>query len=157
MCEFARSSDRAMILARDHQPVGPLASNYRNLNSFQLYQENKDLRDLFQSIPLSFWIRKIAWNEDDMLDLALYLNFYLKYFDDQSPTILIHPPASETTWNARNRFIDGTFPATIRSQEIDPNALFLWEAARVGDNARRFLYYYRIIEYSAVSYLDYTA
>jgi hypothetical protein len=85
------------------------------------------------------------------------LNFYLRYFDDQSPVILIHPPAAETTWNPRNRYIEGVFPQTIRSTEIDTNALFLWEAARVGDNSRRFLYYYRIIEYSAVSYLDYTA
>ena len=155
-CEFAKASQRALVLAVNYQPVGQSTNNYRNLPSFQLWSQHAALRSA-QAEPLSFWIHDIDWNEEDILDLTLHLNFYLKYFDDRSPVVLIHPPTTETTWNPRNRYIEDAFPQTIRSQEIDNNALFLWEAARLGDNSRRFLYYYRIIEYSAVSYLDYTA
>jgi hypothetical protein len=84
------------------------------------------------------------------------LNFYISYFDKLSPVILIHSPPHKTVWALPPRYLAGAFPKHINSQDVDTNALFLWEAAQQGDNQRRFLYYYRIIEYSSSFYLDST-
>lgn len=105
--------------------------------------------------PISFWIRGIDWDEDFIVDLIKHLNFYMSYFDSFSPTIAIHDfPESKDIYESKVRYCAGKFPESIKSTKIDRVLLNFWEAAAAGDNARRFLYYYRIIEYSSHEYLE---
>jgi hypothetical protein len=107
--------------------------------------------------PLSFWIRNLEWNEDEVLALVTHLNFHLSYFDARSPVVLIHTPPYPTTTVKPTRYTADKFPERITANETDPTLLYLWREAMFGEPAQRFLYYYRIIEYSAVAYLDSSA
>ena len=107
--------------------------------------------------PRSFWIRSVEWQEDKVLDLIRNLNFYLTYFDNRCPTVLIHSQEEDEYINSKVRYISGTFPETINGKGLDSILLNFWDAAQNGDQARRFLYYYRIIEYSSFFYLEASA
>ena len=153
-CEFARSSDRVLAVAAAMLPAGQTETGYRNLWSFWVYHAKKPA-ELVNRIgdPVSFWIRNVEWNEDEVLALVTHLNFYIDYFDASSPVVVLHSP-QVTTAKKPTRYPAGSFPLNINSTEIDAALLYLWEAASVGEPMPRFLYYYRIIEYSAAVYLD---
>jgi len=157
-CEFRRSSERALIFAKAFRPAGPTDTNYRNLWSYDIFV-TREPPELIEHIgePLSFWIEGIEWDEDNVLALVMHLNFYLSYFDASSPVIALHSPAMTTTTQKPTRYPAEKFPQNVNSKETDSTSLFLWEAARTGDPTQRFLYYYRIIEYSAAVYLDSSA
>jgi hypothetical protein len=156
-CGFERSSARVLTLARCIAPQGQSETGYRNLWSFDIFV-SRELVELQESLgePLSFWIRSVEWNEDEVLALVMHLNFYLSYFDASSPVVLIHPPPM-TAAKKPTRYPAGAFPNKISCTEIDTPLLYLWEAAHKGEPTERFLYYYRIIEYSASIYLDSSA
>jgi hypothetical protein len=151
-CEFAEASNRLKLIGSLARPITLSETSWRNLQSFQLQSENPD-RGIFRE-PLSFWIRNIDWDEDIALDLIHHLNFYMSYYDTMTPMVLVHSPAKKETYKPLNRYISGSFPNAIVSRETDSNALHFWAAARSGDQARRFLYYYRIIEYASGFHLD---
>ena len=66
LCEFAQSSERALLIAKSYEAVGTSTSNYRNLTSFKVYAEHGSLREAGIQ-PYSFWIRNIPWDEDFIL------------------------------------------------------------------------------------------
>jgi hypothetical protein len=66
----------------------------------------------------------------------------------------MHSASPPTETKDRLRYVANEFPKKIISSEIDPNVLFLWEAASKGEITTRFLYYYRVIEYSSAVYMD---
>lgn len=163
-CEFARSSDRLLTLAKGMRPVGGSDTTYRNLQSYSLYAtipaEGRGKTIYAQTLgePLSFFIRNIEWAEDRVIELISNLNFFMVYFDSSSPHVLIHSPqASGVQVTPRKRFIKDSFPERISAKPIDDNLLHFWVASREGDAARRFTYCYRIIEYAASLYLDSSA
>ena len=107
------------------------------------------------SEPLSFWIDNIEWgNADAIVELVNHLNFYMKYYDAISPTVIVFYPKEAQSLKPQTRFAFGTYPTHIEGKELDDVMLILWEASRSGDNARRFLYCYRIIEYASFGYLE---
>ncbi len=157
-CGFRRASERALTLARAFRASGLSDTSYRNLWSFEIFitREPPEVLDQIGD-PLSFWIEGLEWDEDYVLALIMHLNFYLSYFDASSPVVILHSPTTNATTNKPTRYPAGKFPQNIASKETEATLLFLWEAARTGDAAQRFLYYYRIIEYSAGAYLDSSA
>src|SRR6185437_16113932 len=98
--------------------------------------------------PRSFFIRGIDFDESFVVSLATQLNFYTSYYDHVSPYVMIHYPRLQEG-SPRLRYIFDKFPETITGRQLDTNLLQLWQAARTGDAARRFLYYYRIIEFAS--------
>jgi len=154
-CEFGKASDRLLALAEHYQPVGQSETSYRNLNSFKRYLSEAEIKPELFGEPLSFWIRNVSLNDDSLIDMLGHLNFYINYFDNKSPFILIHPPAA-TGSNAgkRNRYRHERFPGQIRSKRIDPQLLQFWSACNTADHARKFLYAYRIVEHSAFSFVE---
>lgn len=104
--------------------------------------------------PVSFWVRNIEWDEDLILKFVSHLNFYMQYYDDLSPTILVHTPKAEASLTRRTRYVHDKFPNIIDSKPLDDVLLQLWEASHSGDSARRFLYCYRIVEYASFTYLE---
>src|SRR5262249_51100245 len=101
--------------------------------------------------PISFWVRAVNLSEEELPIFARHLNFYMRFFDRESPTILIH----EKDLGSRNvptgaRYPQGPFPTTIVGRVIDPYLLALWETAtQVPDPFREFLHGYQILEYAA--------
>ncbi len=155
-CEFTRSSDRLLKIAQHTQPITESTTGHRNLLSFHIYgatpEEHRDEME-----PISFWIRRIEWNEDKVVDFARHLNFYMTYFDIKSPAVLLHFKDSGQQVTPGTRYRRGSFPPVITGHTLDENLMSLWAAASSGDAARRFQYYYRIIEYASFFYLEESA
>jgi len=130
-CEFGRSSDRLLILARNFITTGASSTQFRNLPSFQVSLNiPEELEPLsFIGEPRSFWIRNVYINIDDMLDIVNHLNFYMTYYDTRSPTILVHSSQSENeATRPQARYISSKFPSSITVREIDDNLLhFGWQ------------------------------
>jgi hypothetical protein len=158
-CEFGESSRRLTTIACQFAPVTMSSTNYRNLQSFAQYAVIPEERrgNFGLDKPRSFWIRNIKWNEDDIFELITNLNFYLTYFDDRSPMVLLHePPVKSDKPIQRTRYIHGEFPKEIHGDGLDGNLLSFWISADDGDPMMRFLLYFRIIEYAATHYVDST-
>lgn len=164
-CKFEKTSDRCMLLAKDFLPTDSITySNFRNLNSYKNYAfflDHKDdapheIRSVYANAePISFWIDEIVWDDDIILDMIHHLNFYMSYFDRESPTILIHSPPDESRSQKKpTRYPFRKFPAHIKSVDIDRNLLHFWQASLTGDPARRFLYSYQIVEYASFYLLE---
>lgn len=156
-CEFGNSSDRLRVIAKQTIPIGISGTAFRNLHSFARYMDETEETKFDLEEPRSFWIRNVEWNEDDVLSLLRNLNFYITYYDNRSPTVLIHNVRDNLGLKPRPRYVVERYPNTINTRTLDDTLLNFWDAAQVGDPARRFLYYYRIIEYASFFYLDLSA
>lgn len=161
MCEFAISSDRLLEIAHYCQPISDSTTQWRNIPPFNLYARRRasgsketEIPELPLDEPLSFWVRDVDWDDDEVLSLVNHLNFYMIYYDTRSPHIVVHSPPAGVTHKPRTRYILGHFPEHIISRQIDQNLLQLWLASNTGDAARRFLYSYRIIEYASYFHLE---
>lgn len=164
-CYYATSSHDLLHISKHCRPVGGSGrSGYRNLMPFNTYMliQDGDLEasDEYTSLykngePVSFWIDVNKWDEDEILDIIYHLNFFMSYFDRKSPNVLIHnPEQAGESHNEGGRYLNGGFPSHIQSRDINRHLLQLWQAGQQGDAARRYLYNYQIIEYSAFSIID---
>lgn len=159
-CSFGRSSDRLIEIAGAAVPLKMSDTSFRNIQSFRSFSrrlKNPKLVDRSIAEPVSFWIENIDWDEAKFVELANNLNFYLSYYDNDGPMIAIHQTNSLEKPHPKHRYIAGKFPATIKGKRLDNNLLSFWEASAGGDAARRFQYYYRIIEYASFFYLESSA
>ena len=87
------------------------------------------------------------------MNLIRHVNFYLRYYDAQSPVILIHAQKAAVTAKPRTRYFDAIgFPPQIDSLDLDPNLLVLWGASFGNTRSSNFLNFYRIIEYVAFQF-----
>lgn len=158
-CQFDRSSDRLLLIAEYAMPVAMSATSHRNLSSYHTYvsrqQSGNDSGSPapLSGEPLSFWVRTLEWDEDRVLSLVRHLNFYMTFYDNRAPRILIHA-FNEEAARPRTRYIIGEFPQRIDAREIEDDLLVLWDASREGDAARSFIYLYRIIEYTSHAHVD---
>ncbi|MBY4589502.1 hypothetical protein [Rhizobium redzepovicii] len=154
-CEFGPASSRLIGIAKAYQPVAQSETGYRNLISFKRHLNEQSSKPELFGEPSSFWIRNIQKDDDSIIEMISHLNFYINYYDNKSPFILIHPPSAASTGSSkRNRFRHGRFPDRIHSKRIDPQLLQFWSACTSADPARRFLYAYRIIEHSAFFFVE---
>lgn len=158
-CKFGTSSKELLAIAEHSLGRIPGTTGHRNLPSFRQYVLGQNNVDGYTTQPgakpISFWISKVEWEDNEVLQLVNHLNFFMTYYDTSSPSIIVHTPQSENyAKQPQTRFREGTFPKTIQGREIDDNLLYLWTASKTGDPARRFLYNYQIIEYSAHSFIE---
>jgi hypothetical protein len=107
----------------------------------------------FLDKPRSFWIRKVTLDENELIEMIGHINFYMTYFDAQSPSVLIHH-AEQTGIVPRTRYSRETFPTVISARQLDENLISFWSAAERGNEMLRFILYYRVIEYAAFHYID---
>ena len=154
-CFFAESSSRLRTIAEKARPTGiaPL-TDFRNLQPFyrfeRMLKEIPHAHFVSQQRPTSFWIQGIdSYDDGHVANLARSLNFYMAYFDRQTPTILIHEePTTPSNVDTEYGPDDSTFPETIVGQDIDQHLLILWASAQRGDPFLRFIQYYQILEYA---------
>lgn len=152
-CKFDRSSDRLLAIARNSLPLKISGTEFRNLRSFALYA-NKDNEEPSASIdqPISFWIEKLTWKDDEVVSLIEHINFFLRYYDSQSPMIVIHPKDG-MKFSAR-RYLEDTFPSSIVSKPLNPALVSFYFAAQGVSVSQKFLNHYRIMEYVAYHHIE---
>lgn len=161
-CEYSESSSRLLLIAENYlQESAPTNTSFRNLGSFKGYVLAKKGVEGAPKIPdakpISFWIKEVDWDDDHVLNLAMHINFYMTYYDNSSPIILVHSPKSENiARQPQTRYRFGSFPKQITTSFLDDNLYHFWAASRTGDPIRRFLYCYQILEYAAYYYLEET-
>lgn len=153
-CHFTRSSERLLLLAHHVKPLKLSYTAFRNIQSFDTYTKSDGKTLQSSGEPISFWIDNIDWDDDYVSEMITNLNFFITYYDNQSPTVVIHSLEEDKTPHPRCRYVAKTFPKNIKSQKLDSNLISFWIAAEQGDPARRFQYYYRIIEYASFFYLE---
>ena len=162
-CRFGDSSDDLVTIAGATFPrQGPSETNLRNLQSFYQFDvtPTKDRARLGIDKPRSFWVEGFVgtYDEEAAVELARKINFFLTYYDKRSPSILIHTDAAEAGPVVQPvRYISGTFPKEITAPSLDENLLSFWTAANSGNEILRFMLYYRIMEYAAYHFVEYSA
>ena len=157
-CDFAPASQVLQKLAQTFIPNGPSSeTNYRNLSSFVMQRLYKDRHPEDEGAydPYSFWIREVDWNEDDLVSLARHINFFMIYFDKESPQIIVHEEDRKSEIvEPPKRYRLESFPDRINGRTVDPYLLGLWEASQKSqDTFRRFIFSYQVLEYVAFYYL----
>lgn len=155
-CEFRDASDRLLLLTKAAS-IGREAGlgDSRNLQLLQFYaqaqEQDADTSPFADFLPTSFWIRGIdEWNENDIVALAQHLNFYMRYFDRDTPLIVVHEDLPEQEEKERPvRYPYNAFPDSVSARLLDPFLLGLWDSSVRGNPRLRFLYSYQIVEYAA--------
>jgi hypothetical protein len=145
-CEFGDASSRLLSIASAAEPTRPgTHTGFRNLQYFGLFPPSK---------PTSFWIRDVEWDENAVIELAQHLNFYMHYFDRETPRILIHddPSISKAPSNCV-RYPHGPFPSDIIGHTFDAFLLCIWSNTIEGHPCLCFLRSYQILEYAGFYYL----
>jgi len=102
LCEFGDSS-RALVIISEHVNIlFQTETNGRNLHSFNSYavierlrERNPQLKTLPSMVPIdkprSFWIDNVTFSDESLVNMLSALNFYLTYYDINSPFVLIQP------------------------------------------------------------------
>ena len=147
-CSFAPPSQAVLDLALASTPVAaPTSTDYRNLRHFRRYiaiSETDRKGPAFAETysPVSFWIEPCFPDEQQLIRLFEHINFFMAYFDQNSPSILIHEAEpSDALKEKRVRYLWDEFPDSIRATTVDPYLLGLWSSARgASDTFRQFIY-----------------
>lgn len=152
-CEFTDSSARLLEVAKHILPVEISSTSFRNMMSFTaLATRQKGAAAKAIGRPLSFWIRDVDWDEEGLIKLIRHINFYLKYYDADSPVIEVHPVADPKA-APKNRYFEGfEFPAEIVSPPLDTKLMIMFSSGFSATASTSFLNLYRVVEYVALDY-----
>lgn len=140
-CEFGSSSDRLLAIAAATVPgTNPSGTFFRNLTSFRAWAESdqEERRLGFLDKPRSFWIKGADLTETQLLELIEHINFYMTYFDSNSPSVLVHH-LDEGGAKPKKRYVRGKFPKRISARVLDENLLSFWAAADRENEMLRFI------------------
>jgi hypothetical protein len=159
-CCYAAPSKAALFLARVFVPVyTSVASVFRNLDSLEELQNLGPLSRLNKGYlqnrkGLSFFLEPVDdYDEDEFVTLCKHLNFYMSYFERESPQIEIVQVGSPAE-DSDELPLQKSLPTTINARELDQFLLDLSSTARDAEVRLRFLYYYQILEYSAFYWVE---
>ncbi|MCC6582049.1 MAG: hypothetical protein IT440_16580 [Phycisphaeraceae bacterium] len=159
-CKYAESSDRLINLAKASQlKQAPSPTEHRNLRMYRDYCDPAKISPAAVKYfeirkPMSFFLGPIkVGNTDQVLDLARHLNFYMFYFDRETPQIIIHRPEDITAEFSESEQ-EIVFPSSIIGSEIDTYMLDLWMGAKAASGRLAFLYYYQMLEYAAFYFIE---
>lgn len=153
-CEFASGSKRLESIVRGCQfPSPPSETEYRNLQTMKfvltMTSTNSKTADL-----TSFWIRDVEWDENKLIEMITHLNFYMAYYDRETPTVVLHETALGGLCDDRScRYPFGAFPTSITSRRLSSHLLSLAGNAKRANPRLAFIFYYQILEYAAFYYL----
>ena len=173
-CRFGDASERLLLLSKVFIPIGEESrTSYRNLMLFNMYMEPKDLSKLgelsglgqlfklgmnffTERVPISFFVSGFEeFEEDKIVEISKHLNFFMSYYNRNSPLILIHSTKGEESEPIRElKIFEMDFPKKISCSHKDPFLLDLALAAREAETRLKFIYYYQILEYAAFYYVD---
>lgn len=155
-CSFTRTSEDVLSLSKHTFPKRNSETNYRNVVSFHRFARDQDdkVRNRLFGTPISFCISNVPNDEDQIVHLAENLNFYMSFYDIKTPRVLIHDDDITSSVSANVRYRSTSFPAVIEAIPLDENILSFWRGAFQGNELLKFMLYFRIIEYTSLSYAN---
>lgn len=153
-CKFDKASERLMTLVDCYARTETSRTNFRNL----LYLEEETAAEEPTSagmVPVSFYVSGFQkYDEHEILETSEYLNFFMQYYDRNSPIIVIHPPREDPEKLSLLEYIEGGFPNSISTRSKDPFLMdFILAACNVGSRLQ-FIYCYQLLEYAAFYCVD---
>ena len=153
-CRFGEASEHLLFISDCAIFRQSSSTIYRNLSSFKAFQEEsselKKARDFGK--PRSFYISSFDLDEEESVEFLQHLNFYMSYYDSETPTVLLH--LSESSKTSFNRYVRGDFPSIITARPLDTNLLSFWGAMRTSNPMMDFVIAYRIIEYASIHFVE---
>jgi hypothetical protein len=161
-CYFAKISRQLKVISQAFFILkSETVTTYRNLRPFKDYfAKNKPdyVKEYFKDrIPYSFYVEgPLDKIKEERIEFAKTLNFYLAYYDRESPLIQIFPKDKEESEIKLPCYtLFDEFPQTISSSKID---LTLLDIINVGHKTKdvrlEFIFYYQVIEYAAYYHLE---
>jgi len=154
LCKFDRASERLMTLVSLYARTRDSRSSFRNL----IYLEENTPEEEPTSIgmvPVSFYVSGFQeYNENEIVEVSKYLNFFMQYYDRGSPIILLHSFAELSNALPLLECIEGGFPNAISTRRKDPFLMDLILAAGGVGSRLQFIYCYQLLEYAAFYYVD---
>jgi hypothetical protein len=160
ICSFEKISNSLNLLAKNFQENTPESkTDHRNLRFLRDIYKDDFYKDLFENAELiSFYIKgDFAKLKNDFVGLCKSLNFYMAYFDRETPKILIYGKDHK-----EEKYIDpclyklfDDFPSKINATTIDSTILDTFMVAENTANLRmKFIFYFQVLEYASYYYLD---
>ena len=137
-------------------------TDYRNLRIFRDFYKQDTLPKFIQKyfenrIPINFFIEgNFSLIENDFVALSKHLNFYLHYFDRETPLLVIfEQKLDEKEFKTPCYTKEDKFPEIINFNQFDPVLLDLFQVARQTSNVRlKFIFYFQVLEYCAYYHLN---
>jgi hypothetical protein len=134
---------------------------YRNLRTFRDFYKRTELPKFMSKYyvdkePFNFFINgDFSVIKDEIVDFCKVLNFYLSYFDRETPNIQIFSKSyKKENFNLPCYSLFDNFPETINATEIDSILLDIISVANSSrDNRLSFIFYYQILEYASYYFL----
>lgn len=132
-------------------------TDYRNLMRFKSYYETYDepKKDGMR-IPINFYLQGEGFrslNDKERIELFKHVNFYMTFYDRDSPYILILDEDRMYT-GGKHSTPTLQFPSIINATQIDTTLLDLFQTARTTQSVRlKYLFYYQVLEYCSYYYL----
>ena len=153
-CKFGKASDRLMALVSCFARLQHSMTSFRNLVNLAEPRPEEESR-LAGMEPVSFYVSGFdKYDENEILEVSEYLNFFIQYYDRNSPTIEIHALTDYLELSSSLQCIEEGFPNTIATRRKDRFLMdFILAAHKVGSRLR-FIYCYQLLEYAAFYYLD---
>jgi hypothetical protein len=163
ICEWKEPSPEYTIFAERIKRYPSSTNVHANqLHAFKHLSDKKDLPEELKEYferqkPYNFTIK--LPRDLGTLDLPSFfqhVNFCIKYYDRQSPSIQIREKAREEKSDEVKpiRYLEGHFPDKISIGKLDENCIKLLDVAQSSNPRQAFLYYYQIFEYAGYYYIE---
>lgn len=126
-------------------PLYRYSSFYKSIDIKDWYPTNFFIKGNFNSIS----------KMDDKLRFFKHVNFYMSYYDKNSPIIIIRETKKQSDTEENTTEKKEPFPNKIIGRKIDDVVLDLFAAARDTDSPRfKYIFYYQILEFYSYYYFD---
>ena len=162
-CYFGPSSESLEIISKGFQPLTPSEkSNYRNLREYNDFfsssKQSAYVKEYFKGKKaISFYVKgKLNHLKNDFAHLIKSINFYLTYYDRETPTIIILQKESNKDEHKTPCYsLFDTFPEVINAKSIETTILDILHTAHKTEDIRlQFIFYFQILEYCSYYYLE---
>jgi len=135
-------------------------SDYRNLKRFKKYYDyletKEDKSKISNYTPVNFFIQGDSLSlltTSELISLFKHVNFYMNYYDRNTPFIVIFDEDKMYTSDEHNN-PTLAFPKEINICQIDNTLLDLFQTAKTANSVRlKYLFYYQVLEYCSYYYL----
>ncbi len=136
-------------------------TSYRNLRQFRDYYKKEELPKFISKYyegkePFNFFIEgDFDLIKDEIINFCKLLNFYMNYFDRETPTVqILQKSYKKEIFNLPCYSLFDKFPDSVNATDIDSILLDIISVANnSNDNRLSFIFYYQILEYASYYYL----
>ena len=162
VCEWSKPTDEFIKIASAfREQKEESKTGYRNLRQFRDFYRLDELPPFMAKYyndkePYNFFIKgNLSKISEDIIEFSKTLNFYMSYFDRETPAIqILSSPYNRETFNLPCHSLFDTFPTSINATDIDDILLDIITVANNASDPRlRFIFYYQILEYASYYFL----